>query len=133
MLHLAYGLRLTIAREVVSLARFASLLVAAAAALGPAVEFVSAAVGMLPNFCPSQPWPRAVVAGALCRHQPVRRHGPVLGEYIRHAGHADISREGIDGRTGLRAEPEQQSDEEARAAHCAKIEEAARSVAAIND
>ncbi len=57
----------------------------------------------------------------------------VLGEYIRHAGHADISREGIDGRTGLRAEPEQQFDEEARAAHCAKIEEAARSVAAIND
>lgn len=28
----------------------------------------------------------------------------VLGESIRHAGHADILREGLDGRTGLRAE-----------------------------
>ena len=55
----------------------------------------------------------------------------VLGETIRHAGHADILREGLDGRTGLRAEYEQQIDEEARAAHCAKIEQAARSAAPI--
>ncbi|MFD4025858.1 DinB family protein [Streptomyces sp. NPDC058576] len=55
----------------------------------------------------------------------------VLGETIRHAGHADILREGLDGRTGLRAEHEQRIDEDARAAHCAKIEQAARSAAPI--
>lgn len=53
----------------------------------------------------------------------------VLGESIRHAGHADILREGLDGRTGLRAEHEKQIDAEARVAHCAKIEQAARSAA----
>jgi uncharacterized damage-inducible protein DinB len=51
----------------------------------------------------------------------------VLGETIRHTGQADILREGIDGRTGLRAEHEKPVDEEARAAYCAKIEQAARS------
>ncbi|NGM14153.1 DinB family protein [Verrucosispora sp. CWR15] len=55
----------------------------------------------------------------------------VLGESIRHGGHADILREGLDGRTGLRAEHEMQIDEEARAAYCAKIEQAARSAAPI--
>ncbi|WP_432175649.1 DinB family protein [Streptomyces sp. Tue6028] len=55
----------------------------------------------------------------------------VLGESIRHAGHADILREGLDGRTGVRAENEQPIDEEARAAYCAKIEQAARSAAPI--
>ncbi|MFD8591039.1 DUF664 domain-containing protein [Streptomyces sp. NPDC059637] len=55
----------------------------------------------------------------------------VLGESIRHAGHADILREGLDGRTGLRAEHEKQIDDEARAAYCAKIEQAARSAAPI--
>ncbi|MGW6704530.1 DinB family protein [Streptomyces sp. NPDC054956] len=55
----------------------------------------------------------------------------VLGESIRHSGHADILREGLDGRTGLRAEHEKQIDEEARAAYCAKIEQAARSAASI--
>ncbi|MFE9673611.1 DinB family protein [Streptomyces sp. NPDC006259] len=53
----------------------------------------------------------------------------VLGESIRHTGHADILREGLDGRTGMRAEHEKQIDEAARAAHCAKIEQAARSAA----
>jgi hypothetical protein len=53
----------------------------------------------------------------------------VLGETIRHAGHADILREGLDGRTGLRPEHEQPIDEEARAAYRAKIEQAARSAA----
>ncbi|MFD3925467.1 DinB family protein [Streptomyces sp. NPDC058614] len=53
----------------------------------------------------------------------------VLGESNRHTGHADILREGLDGRTGMRPEHEQQIDEEARAAYCAKIEEAARSAA----
>ncbi|NJP93078.1 DinB family protein [Nonomuraea sp. FMUSA5-5] len=51
----------------------------------------------------------------------------VLGESIRHAGHADILREGLDGRTGLRPEHETRIDEEARAAYRAKIEQAARS------
>ncbi|WP_406865021.1 DinB family protein [Streptomyces sp. HUAS MG47] len=55
----------------------------------------------------------------------------VLGETVRHTGHADILREGLDGRTGVRAEHEQQIDEKARAAHCAKIEQAARSAAPI--
>ncbi|MEV6313144.1 DinB family protein [Streptomyces sp. NPDC051840] len=55
----------------------------------------------------------------------------VLGESIRHAGHADILREGLDGRTGLRPEHEQRIDAEARAAHRAKIEQAARSAAPV--
>lgn len=55
----------------------------------------------------------------------------VLAESIRHAGHADILREGLDGRTGLRAKLEKQIDEEARAAYCAKIEQAARSAAPV--
>ncbi|MCZ0982609.1 DinB family protein [Streptomyces diastatochromogenes] len=55
----------------------------------------------------------------------------VLSETVRHAGHADILREGLDGRTGLRAEHAKPVDEEARAAHYAKIERAARSAASI--
>ncbi|MFD8535247.1 DinB family protein [Streptomyces rubrogriseus] len=55
----------------------------------------------------------------------------VLGESIRHTGHADILREGLDGRTGLRAEHEEQIDEEARAAHRARIEQAASSAATL--
>ncbi|SCK11062.1 Protein of unknown function [Streptomyces sp. AmelKG-E11A] len=59
----------------------------------------------------------------------VRGHTHVLSETVRHAGHADILREGLDGRTGLRAGNEQRIDEEARAAYCAKIEQAARTAA----
>ncbi|MQY11036.1 hypothetical protein SRB5_11500 [Streptomyces sp. RB5] len=55
----------------------------------------------------------------------------VVGETVRHAGHADILRESIDGRTGLRAEHETRIDEEARAAHRAKIEQAARAAISI--
>ncbi|MFJ2111780.1 MULTISPECIES: DinB family protein [unclassified Streptomyces] len=55
----------------------------------------------------------------------------VLGESIRHAGHADILREGLDGRTGVRAEHEKQIDEEACAAYCATVEQAARAAAPI--
>ncbi|MFF7443171.1 DinB family protein [Streptomyces sp. NPDC008122] len=55
----------------------------------------------------------------------------VLGESVRHTGHADILREGIDGRTGLRPEHEKPIDEAARAAYRAKIEQAARSAASI--
>lgn len=53
----------------------------------------------------------------------------VLGESNRHAGHADILREGLDGRTGMRPEHEKQIDEEARAAYRAKIEQVARAAA----
>ncbi len=53
----------------------------------------------------------------------------VLGETNRHAGHADILRESVDGRTGMRPEHEMQIDENARTAYCAKIEQAARSAA----
>lgn len=55
----------------------------------------------------------------------------VLGETIRHTGQADILREGVDGRTGLRAEQERPIDEEARAAHRAKIERVAKSAARV--
>ncbi|OKK08116.1 type I restriction endonuclease subunit M [Streptomyces sp. CB03234] len=55
----------------------------------------------------------------------------VLGETNRHAGHADILREDVDGRTGMRPEHEMQIDEEARDAYCAKIEQAARSAASV--
>lgn len=55
----------------------------------------------------------------------------VLGETNRHAGHADILREDIDGRTGMRPEHEMRIDEEARDAYYAKIEQAARSAASI--
>lgn len=55
----------------------------------------------------------------------------VLSESNRHTGHADILREGLDGRTGLRPEHEKQIDAKARAAYCAKIEQAAVSAAPI--
>ncbi len=55
----------------------------------------------------------------------------VLGETIRHAGHADILRESLDGRTGLRPEHEQPINEPARAAHRAEIERAARSASGL--
>ncbi|MEU3075356.1 DinB family protein [Streptomyces laurentii] len=55
----------------------------------------------------------------------------VLGETVRHTGHADILREGVDGRTGVRAEHEKPIDEQARAAHRAKIERAAGAAAPL--
>ena len=53
----------------------------------------------------------------------------VLGETNRHAGHADILREGVDGRTGMRPEHETRIDGKARDAYYAKVEQAARSAA----
>ena len=50
----------------------------------------------------------------------------VLNDTTRHTGHADILREQLDGRTGVTAEYEERIDAAARAAHCAKIERAAR-------
>jgi len=57
----------------------------------------------------------------------------VLQETTRHAGHADILREQIDGRTGLRPEYEERIDTEARKAHWAKIERAAQEAAGGGD
>lgn len=50
----------------------------------------------------------------------------VLNDTTRHAGHADILREQLDGQTGVAAGQQEQVDTVAREAHCAKIEEAAR-------
>ncbi|GGO25490.1 DinB family protein [Micromonospora parathelypteridis] len=49
----------------------------------------------------------------------------VLQETTRHAGHADILREQLDGRTGLRPEYEEQIDAAAREAYRMKVERAA--------
>ncbi|MFI7575608.1 DinB family protein [Micromonospora sp. NPDC049497] len=53
----------------------------------------------------------------------------VLQETTRHAGHADILREQLDGRTGVRAEYEERIDTAARHAYWAKIEQAAQEAA----
>jgi hypothetical protein len=50
----------------------------------------------------------------------------VLQDTTRHAGHADILREQLDGRTGVTAEYEEQIDTAARAAYRATIERAAQ-------
>ncbi len=56
----------------------------------------------------------------------------VLGDTTRHAGHADILREGLDGRTGVSPGYEEQIDTAAREAHFAKVEQAARAVDAVD-
>jgi hypothetical protein len=53
----------------------------------------------------------------------------VLQDTTRHAGHADILREQIDGRTGVMAEYEEQIDMAAREVHRVKIERAAQEAA----
>ncbi|MEV4638495.1 DinB family protein [Actinoplanes sp. NPDC049548] len=53
----------------------------------------------------------------------------LLQDTTRHAGHADILREQLDGRTGVTAEYEEQIDTAARAAHRTKIERAAQAAA----
>jgi hypothetical protein len=53
----------------------------------------------------------------------------LLQETARHAGHADILREQLDGRTGVRAEYEEQIDTAAREAYWATVERAAREAA----
>ncbi len=57
----------------------------------------------------------------------------VLNDTTRHAGHADILREQLDGRTGVAAGQQRPIDTAARAAHRARIEEAARAAAEIQD
>jgi hypothetical protein len=53
----------------------------------------------------------------------------ILQDTTRHAGHADILREQLDGRTGVMAEYEEPIDTAARATHRAKIERAAQAAA----
>jgi len=50
----------------------------------------------------------------------------VLSDTTRHAGHADILREQLDGRTGVAEGYEEENDTTAREAHRAKIEQAAQ-------
>lgn len=50
----------------------------------------------------------------------------VLNDTTRHAGHADILREQLDGQTGVAAAHRERIDTIAREAHRAKIEKAAR-------
>jgi hypothetical protein len=59
----------------------------------------------------------------------------VLAETARHAGHADILREQLDGHTGLRADNLNQEphDDTWWADHRARIESAARAAAAAGD
>jgi uncharacterized damage-inducible protein DinB len=52
--------------------------------------------------------------------------GHVLNDTTRHAGHADILREGLDGQTGVAAGQQERIDFAARAALCEQIEAAAR-------
>lgn len=54
----------------------------------------------------------------------------VLQDTTRHAGHADILREQLDGRTGVMAEYEDEIDTAARAKHRTKIEQAAQAAGA---
>jgi hypothetical protein len=59
----------------------------------------------------------------------VLREVHVLNDTTRHAGHADILREQLDGRTGVAAGHEEQVDTAAREARRAKIERAAKAAA----
>lgn len=55
----------------------------------------------------------------------------MLTETNRHAGHADVLREQLDGRTGAANGHEEEINTAAREAHRAKIEEAARATSSI--
>jgi hypothetical protein len=55
----------------------------------------------------------------------------ILNETNRHAGHADILREQLDGRTGTAAEFDKPIDTAAREAYCSKIEQAAKEATQI--
>lgn len=53
----------------------------------------------------------------------------ILNETTRHAGHADILREQLDGRTGTMAAYEEAIDATARETYCARVEQAAKAAA----
>jgi hypothetical protein len=87
-------------------------------------KHADATIGELPIDAPGHvPWwprPDVTLFGVVIH---------VLQETTRHAGHADILREQLDGRTGLRAEYEEEIDAAARATHCAQLERAAQAAA----
>jgi hypothetical protein len=74
-----------------------------------------------PGHVPWWPRPEVTLCGIMVH---------ILSDTTRHAGHADILREQLDGRTGVEAGDEEPVGEAARTAHCAKIEQAARAAAA---
>lgn len=53
----------------------------------------------------------------------------VLNDTTRHAGHADILREQLDGQTGVAADQQEQVDTSAREVHCAMVETSAKAAA----
>jgi uncharacterized damage-inducible protein DinB len=89
-------------------------------------EFSDATINALPIDAPGHVpwWPRPEV-----KLFNIMVH--VIGDTTRHAGHADILREQLDGRTGEAAGHEEPIDRAAREAHCARIEQAAKAAAAI--
>lgn len=86
-----------------------------------ACEHADATINELPLDAPGHVpwWPRPdVTLFSIIVH--------VLNDTTRHAGHADILREQLDGQTGVAAGQREQIDTVAREARCAKIERAAR-------
>ena len=90
-----------------------------------ACAHADATIGALPLDAPGHvPWwsrPDVTLLGILVH---------VLTDTTRHAGHADILREQLDGRTGMGAGEHEPVDDAARAAHRARVERAARAAAA---
>ena len=86
-----------------------------------AYTFADATIDELPLDAPGRVpwWPRPEVT--LLR---VVVH--VLNDTTRHAGHADILREQLDGQTGVSASNQGQVDVVAREAHWSRVEQAAR-------
>ena len=91
---------------------------------GSVCEHSDATIDALPIDAPGHVpwWPRPEV-----KLFNVLVHG--LNDTTRHAGHADILREQLDGRTGTTAEYEEAIDTAAREAYCAKVDQAARAAA----
>lgn len=90
-----------------------------------AQEHADSTIGELaldaPGCVPWWPRPRVTLLAVLVH---------VLNDTTRHAGHADILREGLDGQTGVGPGEPERIDVAARQAHCERIENAARSAAA---
>lgn len=84
-------------------------------------EHADATIGELPLDAPGHvPWwsrPDVTLFSILVH---------VLNDTTRHAGHADILREQLDGQTGVAAGRRDPIDIVARQTHCRKIEKAAR-------
>ena len=88
-------------------------------------EHADATISSLPLDAPGQVpwWPRPeVTLFSIVVH--------VLNDTTRHAGHADILREQLDGQTGVSVEQAEPIDFAAREARTAKIEQAAKDAAA---